>query len=295
VGHALVARARVGEGDAQRRDRAAAQGGGRVDRLAGGDAGVAPPRAGAEVARSLGDDRDVRADGVPGGQETAVHRDRLEVAAERLAGRDRRRQPAGRAQAGDRAGEPRGKRPAVRHHVGDAGKAGRAGGKGIIFFRAGRPGTGKARQDRRKGRMEVGHHHGHSVDGVGRFEQFVVLGPLLVGAFRHHLQGRIPGFHDMTGNGGIGRQAIRYRHHQRIAARAEPGLQRGDVQQHPVADERRSDQRGVRERANRVPVHGYHKFCGAGPFSPQRRHCPAPPSDHDGRLAAGGPRRGQQS
>ena len=74
VGDALVAVARVGERDAQRRDRAAAQGRGGVDGLAGRDAGVAPPGAGAQVAWALGHDRDVRADGVPGGEQAASGR-----------------------------------------------------------------------------------------------------------------------------------------------------------------------------------------------------------------------------
>ena len=83
------------------------------------------------------------------------------------------------------------------------------------------------------------------------------------------------------------RQPVRDRHHERVPAGAEAALERAHVQQHPVADTRRPDQRRVRKRANRRPVHGYHDFGSSGPFAPQRRDSSASPSDHDGRLAAG--------
>jgi hypothetical protein len=139
--------------------------------------------------------------------------------------------------------------------------------------------------------VEVGHHHRHRVKRVRRFEQFVVLGALLIGARRHDLERRIPRFHDMPADVRVIRQAVRYRHDQRVTARAEACLKRGDVQQDPVADARRPDKRRVRKRANRNPAHGYHEFGSPGPLAPQRRDNSAPPSDHDGRLAAGRPQR----
>jgi hypothetical protein len=121
VGDALVALPWVGERQPQGRDRPAVQHGGRIDRLARRHAGEAPAGAGAEVAGTLGDDRYIGADHVPGDQQAGVHGDRLQVAAEGLAGGDRRGQPARRAEPGDGPGEPRRERAAVGHDVGDLG------------------------------------------------------------------------------------------------------------------------------------------------------------------------------
>ncbi len=117
VRDALMPLARVGGRQPQRRDRPAAEHGGRVHRLARGDPGEPPPGAGAGVARPLRHDGHVGAGHVPRREQAGVHGHRLQVTAERLAGGDRRGQPSGRAQPGCRAGEPRGQRPAVLHDV----------------------------------------------------------------------------------------------------------------------------------------------------------------------------------
>jgi hypothetical protein len=54
----------------------------------------------------------------------------------------------------------------------------------------------------------------------------------------------------MSGHIVVGRQPVRDRHHQRVPAGAEPGLERAHVEQHPVADPGQPDQRRIRERAN---------------------------------------------
>ena len=277
MGNPLVALSRVGERQPQGSDRAAVQRGGRVDRLARRHPGEAPPGPGAEIARTLGDDRDVGPDYVPGRQQAGVHGDRLEVTAERLAGGDRRRQPPRLPEPGDGPGEPRRERAAVGHDIGDPG-----GGATVRSI-----GALDSRQDRGQGRVKIGHDDRHVIDRIGRPEQFMVRGPLLIGARHHHLQRRIPRFHDMSGHIAVGRQPIRDRHHQRVPPGAEPGLERAHVEQHPVADPGRSDQRRIRERANRIPVHGYHEFGSSGPLAPHRRDSPASPSDHGGRVVAG--------
>ena len=79
----------IGVREPQRADRPAAEHRHRVHDLAGGHAGESPRRAGAEVARALGDDRDIGRQHVPGRQQPGVHGDRLEIAAERLPGAHR--------------------------------------------------------------------------------------------------------------------------------------------------------------------------------------------------------------
>ncbi len=120
VRDAAVAIARIGVRDPQARDRTSAEHGDRVDRLTGGHPREPPAGPGAEVARTLGNHDQVGTDHTClRGEQPGVHRDCLQVTAERLADGDRRFEPARGAQGSHGAGEPGGQGTAVRHHVGD--------------------------------------------------------------------------------------------------------------------------------------------------------------------------------
>ena len=162
VGHAAVAFPRISLTDPQRGDRAAAEHGGRVDRLAARHAGKPPPGPGAQVPRSLRHHGDVGAEHVPRGQQAGVQRDRLQVTAERLAHGHGPAQPARFAQPGATAGEPGGQRATVEHHVGH----GRQG--------TGRPASAQPRQHGRQRRVQVGDHHRHPAEVV-RVAQHLVM------------------------------------------------------------------------------------------------------------------------
>ena len=179
VRDAAVPHPRVRVADPQRRHRAPAQRRGRVDRLARGHPGEAPPGPGAEVAGPLRDHRDVGAEHVPRREQPGVHGHRLQVAAERLPGGHRRRQPARLAEHRAGAREPGRQRPAVLHHVHHAGlrpPSGRGGSAPGPFGRK------DPRQHGRESRVQVGHHDGHPADVVRVAQHVVVRRPLLVRA-----------------------------------------------------------------------------------------------------------------
>ena len=208
-----------------------------VARLTGGHPGEAPRRPGAQVARALRDDRQVRAEHVPGRQQAGVHGHRLEVAPEGLPHGDHAGQRL--VQRVDRAGEAGGQRPAVGHDVGDL-----------------EVGVGGQRTDqhRRQRRVQVGHDHRHAVQRVGLGERRVVLGVLLVDALHGDLHRRVAGLHQVPGAGRVGGQPVGDGDDERVAAGAQVLRPRGGVQQHGrrrPAGRRRG--RGRPARARRRP------------------------------------------
>ncbi len=255
---------RISLADPQRGHRAAAEHGGRVDRLAAGHPGKAPPGPGAQVARSLGHHDDVGAEHVPRGQQPGVQRDRLEVTAERLAHGHRPAQPARLAQPGAAAGEPRGQRPAVEHHV-HRGRRGRRPARGA-----------QRRQHGRQRRMQVGDHHRHPAEVVRVAQHLVVRRALLVGAEHGGLQRRVARLDQVPGAGRVGGQPVGQRHHQRVAAGAQAERERAGVQQQPVAGLRAGRSAPGRPAPGWCPrwwlrpVRPRHAIRGA---PPKPRHC----------------------
>src|SRR4029453_12948237 len=79
----------VSVADPQRGPRPAAEHRGRVDRLTRLHPGETPPCPGAEVSWTLGDDRELRSERIPGRQQSGMQRYRLQITAVRLADRDR--------------------------------------------------------------------------------------------------------------------------------------------------------------------------------------------------------------
>ncbi|GAB3839432.1 hypothetical protein GCM10029963_06690 [Micromonospora andamanensis] len=150
VRHAPVPGSWVGGGDPQRADRASAEGGDGVHRLADGHSGEAPAGAGAEVARALRHHRDVGVEHVPGGEQPAVQRRRLQVTAERLPDAYRADQDV--PQPGQGAGEPGGQRPTV--------------GEQVRHPCPGRVGADPG-EDRRQRGVQVGGHHRQAGEVVG--------------------------------------------------------------------------------------------------------------------------------
>ncbi len=283
VGHAAVPLTRVRVAHPQRRHRAPAQGAGRVDRLARGHPGEPPAGPGAEVARSLRDHRDVGAEHMPGGQQPGVHGHRLQVPAERLPGGDRRRQPSRFAERRAGAREPGRQGSAVLHDVDHAGQASRG--------RPVKPGSFGRRKDPgqhgRERRVQVGHHDGHPADVVRVTQHVVVRRSLLVRAEHAGLQRRVAGLDQVAGQHRVGRQPVRDRDHQGVAAGTQAQVERGGVDQDPVARLGIAGQRRVGQRPHRRgrAVHRHVEFDRTGPLPA----CPAdhavPPSDHPRTLA----------
>ena len=173
VRDAAVALARVGERDAQARDRHTAEAGGGVE-----DGPTSMPQKPSRVAvptmpGPMHDDRGVGIGDVAGDRERAVHRDRFVVAAERVPARDRRVDEAARSRScGDEVGERERQRRAVGHDVGEP----RVGA--CVLERD---------RDRRELAVQRGGDDGHPVDRVDVGE----LGPVLLGAADVGLQARV--------------------------------------------------------------------------------------------------------
>src|SRR6202167_1596015 len=266
---------RVGVADPQRRYRPAAQHGRRADRLACGRPCGTPPGAGAQVSWPLGHHDRVGAEHVPGRQQPAVQRDRLQVAAERLAHRHRGRQPAGVPQCGGGAGEPRGQRGSVQHDVDGA-----AGSEPAL---APVPG-----ENRGQGRVQVGHHDRDAVQVVRVAQDLVVRGILLVGAENGGLQRRVPRLDQVPGTVTIRRQPVPQRDDQRVPVGSQTQMQRAGIEQHPVPRLRAAGQLRVGERPDRCAVDGHLDLDRAGPLLPQGGYHPTAPPDHEGRVVDAG-------
>ena len=101
--------------------------------------------------------------------------------------------------------------------------------------------------------MQVGHHDRHPADVVRVAEHVVVRRALLVRAGHGGLQRRVAGLDQVAGERGVGRQAVGDRDDQGVAAGAEPQIERGGVEQHPVAGPGEPGQRRVGERPH-LPV-----------------------------------------
>ena len=241
VGDAAVPVAGVGRRDAQRPDRTAAQHRRRVDRLAGAHPGEAPPGAGAQIARALGQDHQVGVQGQPGRQQSGVDRHGLQVAAEGLADGDRPGQQPGLAQRGHRTREGQRQRALVGHHIDHPGS-------GAVVRH------GQSR--RGEGGVQVGNHHRHAVEGVRVAEELVVRRTLLVGPGDHGLQRQVAGLDQVPGRLRrlCGHPAGRIQHgdHQRVAAGAQTPVQGPDIEQHPVADGWGRHQVGVGQGPDRL-------------------------------------------
>jgi len=281
-GHAVVRDAPVpltgiGLADPQGGDRVPAQHGSGVDRLARRDAGEAPSGAGSQVARALAHDRELGAQHVPGRQQAAVQRHRLEIAAEGLSHRDRAVQPACRPQHGRGAGEPGRQRSAIQHDVGDPA-AGRIPGPGVV-----------GREHRRQRGMQVRDDHRHPAEVVGVAQDFVVGRALLVSAENRGLQRRVPGLNQVPGSVRVSGQPAGQRDDESVPAGAQAKIECAGIQQNVIAGFRAPGQPRVRQRAYRRPVHGHVKLDRAVPLAAHRRHDPLPPPDHAGRLALASP------
>ena len=73
-------------------------------------------------------------------------------------------------------------------------------------------------------------------------------GALLVDALHDDLQRRVAGLDEVARSVAVGRQPVGQGDDERVPAGAQPELERGDVEQHRVADLRLADQRRVGER-----------------------------------------------
>ncbi|MDX6287244.1 MAG: hypothetical protein QOG53_2729 [Frankiales bacterium] len=101
MGHPVMTLARIHGADPESSNGTTAEHGSRVDRVASGGPGEAPPSTGAEVPRSLDHHRDISLQGVHGGEQAGVHGHRLEITAVRLTDGHRADDPARQAQARD--------------------------------------------------------------------------------------------------------------------------------------------------------------------------------------------------
>jgi hypothetical protein len=254
--------------DAQCGDPAAPESAHCVEGLTGGDPRVAPRGPGADVARSLDDDSDVRAQHVFGGEQTGVQGDGLVLAAVGLADRHGADQPAVLGEGRDVAGERDRQGAAVGHQVDD-------------------PGTGPVDpdpgEDRRQGRVQVRDHHGHAeqVTGGGPAARHhrVVRTVLLVDGHEHLLLRRVAGLDDVALRGlGILGQPVGRHDDERQATRPEPAEQGRGVEQHPVTHLRLTHQGGVGQCADEVVLRA-----GDGALASQPHgilHRARPPATH---------------
>ena len=214
----------------------------RVERLAGGDARVAPRGPGADVARALDDDRDVCPEDVLGRQQPGVQRHGLVLAAVGLPDRHGAGQPALLGQRRDVAREREGQRPTVGHEVDHPGL---------------RPVEADAGQHRGQGGVQVGDHDGQALEVAGCGQRsghdVVVRAVLLVHGHEHLLLRCVPRLDDVpVGALRVGRQPVGRGHDEGQSTGPEPTQQGGGVEQHPVADLGLTDEGGVGERANEV-------------------------------------------
>ncbi len=186
-----------------------------------------------DVARALDDDGDVGVHDVTRGQQSAVQRDRLVVAAEGLPHGQGCRDPASFPEPGHGAGERDRQRTPVGHDVGDAG------------VRPGEPHTG---EDRGQGRVQVGDDDGHPVDRVGLDQHVVVDAVLLVHREEHLLLRGVARLDDVPGGvGSVLRKAVRDGHDERQPTSSQTLEQGRGVEDHPVARLRAPDHRRVGE------------------------------------------------
>ncbi len=278
-----VALTRIRVADPQAGHRPPAQCGHRVDRLARRHTGKAPAGSRPQIARALRDDRHVGAEHVPGGEQAGMHGDRLQVAAERLPGRDHRGQPSRVAQRRAGAGEPGGQRPAILHDV--ASTRGMTCRRGVNACSFGP--REQASQHGRESGVQVGHHHGHPAEVISVAKHVVVGRSLFVRAEHGRLQRRVTPLDQVASEHGVGRQAVGNRHHEGVTAGAEIEVERGGVEQHPVAGPGAPGERRVGERHDRHPVHRHVKLDRAGPIAPRPADHAVPPCDHPGSLARG--------
>ena len=174
--------ARIGERDAQARDRNTAETYRGVEHRP--DLDTAEPEAsrGPDDAGAHRHDRRVGTDDVPRDRERAVHGDGFVVAAERVAARDRRVDEVAFTQLPHEIGECKRQRRAIGHHVREAPV-------GTSPF--------ECRGDCGHLAVQRGRHHRHPVDGadVGQ------VGPVLLAAAHVGLQARVPRLHDVPGPG----------------------------------------------------------------------------------------------
>ena len=248
--------------------------GGGVDRLAGPDPGEAPAGAGAEIARTLGDAprprrrRASRAASRPECTVTASRSPPNACPTVTVAG-----QQPGVAQRGHRPGEGQRQRALVAHHVDHPGAR--------PVVRRWPAGSGPAPSaDRRpppaarRGRVGVG-------------QQLVVRRALLVGPGDHGLQRQIAGLDQVAGRlrrlGGDPAVGVEHGDDQRVAAGAQAAVQRGHIEQHPVADRR------ARPSGRCRPAPGPRRRCRVAPrrsarppraTGPLGDHLAVGPDDH---------------
>ena len=97
--------------------------------------------------------------------------------------------------------------------------------------------------------MQVGHHNRHPAEIIRITKQVMVRRALLVSAQHGGLQRGVPGLDQVPVQHRVGRQPVRDGDHHRVTAGAEPQVQRGGVEQHPVAGLRQPGQRGVTQGA----------------------------------------------
>ena len=136
--------------------------------------------------------------------------------------------------------------------------------------------------------MQVGHHHGHPAEVISVAEHVMVGRALLVRAEHGGLQRRVPALDQVAGERRIGRQAVGHRHHERVTARAQAQVERGGVEQDPVAGPGGPGERRVGERQDRGTVHRHVELDRAGPLAPRPADHPVPPCDHVGSVAVPG-------
>ena len=228
-----MAPAGIGVRHAQQGDRHAAQGRGRVERLADLRSRESPFRPGSEVSRALGDDGEVGLPHDPRRKQRRVDVDGLQLASERLAARNGSHDVARFPHGGRCAREPGRQGRAVVHDVGDA------------RLRPTRADGGDRRGD---GRMKIGDEDRHAIDRVGLSKGLVPLGLLLVGPQGHVLERGVAGLDDVPGPGRrIRRQVVRQGRHHEIAPCSQAPDRRGGGEQGPLARLRTAHQLRVGE------------------------------------------------
>ena len=117
-------------------------------------------------------------------------------------------------------------------------------------------------------------HDDRRTEEVVRITQYVVVrGVLLVRTQHHRLQRRVASLDQVTVLRRVRRQPIRYGDHQRVPARPQALVERADVQQHPVAGDRRTDQVRVGQSAHSLRTDRHSQFNCARPSS-ARPHAP---------------------
>src|SRR5436305_8591600 len=108
---------------------------------------------------------------------------------------------------------------------------------------------------------------------------------LLVGGQHRRLEWRITRLHDVSGALTVGRQPVRNRDDERVAARAERQLEGRDVEQDPVADLGNADERVVTECGDLAVARRDHELAHGGRARTHLAHDAVPPADHRRRVA----------